>query len=183
MFHAVLFLVGLFLSCSTGVSEVPSSPNDADTALGLIEHNRQGTVDASEAKRVPADHIDSIVGRWVHHQGAFDCHFDLSFRREGDSAYFHLETDGRVVEGYARVFTKKGIRTVTLPIEWDIELGDLTKDPNGTRPSQRTLGVTLAEEADNTLTFQNAGNAMNHYVIFKECDNKYVRLVKISEME
>ena len=66
---------------------------------------------------------------------------------------------------------------------WDEEQGDLTQDIHSTKPIKKTTGVALFEESGNTLSFQNAGNAMNYYVIFSECDSKYVRLVKESQVE
>ena len=53
---------------------------------------------------------------------------------------------------------------IVLPIMWDEEQGDLTQDIHSTKPIKKTTGVALFEESENTLSFQNAGNAMNYYL-------------------
>ena len=46
-------------------------------------------------------------------------------------------------------------------------------------PSQEVFGVNFEYDSDEgTLTLQNYGNVMNYYLVFEECDCKYIILKK-----
>jgi hypothetical protein len=69
--------------------------------------------------------------------------------------------------------------SVTSPFESEDYQGDMTLEtyePN-TNEKPQELGMTFFTESI-TLDFQNYGNTKNNYIIFDECDVKYITLKK-----
>lgn len=66
-------------------------------------------------------------------------------------------------------------------IEWDEDIGDVTKDDDRSNYPRNDNLPTVIQGLlnDDEIAIQNTGNAMNRYVKIGECDLKYIYLKKV----
>lgn len=124
-------------------------------------------------------HINRLLGAWVSTTTVGLCSINLKLKLVGDSLTFTLDTESRTERGTAIFSYDKQTTWLELPIEWEINKGDLTQKSASKKALSRPELVRFYFDCSHDkLSIQNYGNAMNHYVQFKDCDRKYIDLIR-----
>lgn len=171
----IVFTFG-FLGCASLSAEKPSKDVVVEKQLKSELQSRSDTIiDQDIIEKYTADEIlKMIVGTYV----ADECKFELKFYKQNKKVHYSIQTEKRKIKGVAKIsMDENGYIAVIFPIQWDDYQGDMTQEtyePNREEKPQEVYMTFYTESK--TLDFQNYGNAMNNYIIFDECDVKYVTL-------
>ena len=110
------------------------------------------------------------------------CKISLSLFYENNVLKYQMETSSRELSGNAELTPNEeqdGYYITFKNIEWSEYLGNIDQEDeensNEDLPLPQDIEGVLDEDG---ITIQNTGNAMNYYVKLRECDAKYIHLVK-----
>lgn len=110
-----------------------------------------------------------------------DCEIILSLFFKNEVLRYNMETNTRKLSGNAKIElneNKNGYYITFKNIEWSEYLGAIGTEGETSEEDlplpQEIQGVLYKDE----ITIQNAGNAMNYYVKFGECDLKFIHLIR-----
>ena len=110
-----------------------------------------------------------------------DCEIILSLFFKNEVLRYNMETNTRKLSGNAKIElneNKNGYYITFKNIEWSEYLGAIDTEGETSEEDlplpQEIQGVLYKDE----ITIQNAGNAMNYYVKFGECDLKFIHLIR-----
>ena len=110
-----------------------------------------------------------------------DCEIILSLFFKNEVLRYNMETNTRKLSGNAKIElneNKDGYYITFKNIEWSEYLGAIDTEGETSEEDlplpQEIQGVLYKDE----ITIQNAGNAMNYYVKFGECDLKFIHLIR-----
>jgi hypothetical protein len=109
------------------------------------------------------------------------CDMSVEIKKDGSGYLYEISLNGEKTRGKATL--QKGDDKQTYinfeGIKWAEYEGDISNDPEKGDTTSLELPVGIdGVIAGDEITIQNAGNAMNYYVKFAGCDEKYIRLVK-----
>ncbi len=122
---------------------------------------------------------DSILGIWQSNSILNSCNLSLNLYLEHDSLKFILNTISRSLKGSAILQYNHNMTDILIPLEWDQYKGDLTSiTTKRIEQPKPQIASFIFDAKEMSLSLQNSGNAMDYYVIFDECDTKYISLSK-----
>lgn len=164
-------LLAVFSACSSKTSQQESAENNQETTQTVAADNQ----------------FDFMLGTYElskDEMGAEACNMKLILEKNDDKYQYHLTTSKRDLKGEAIVKEDDAEQVwVILPkIQWDDYQGEIAEGEEDKErdPKPTTQDVEFMYDKDNnSLTMQNYGNNMNFYVIFGECDIKYISLNRI----
>jgi len=109
------------------------------------------------------------------------CNMSVEIKKDGAGYSYEISLNDKKTKGKASL--QKGEDKQTYinfeGIKWAEYEGDISNDPEKGDTTLLELPVGISGViAGNEITIQNTGNAMNYYVKFAGCDEKYIRLVK-----
>ena len=119
-----------------------------------------------------------LLGKYMSEETNTNCFIELTLFEKNKKIWFRLKTDKRNIIGKAKISKDDGLYYVTLPIEYSEYEGDISKNSKTINlPKSKPFGIQFMYD-NKELVLQNSGNAMNYYVKFGECEEKYVHLKK-----
>lgn len=132
-------------------------------------------------------HASDISGFYksVPQEGEDD-HCDMSVRISKIKGHYvySFNISGKTRKGKVTVQWGKGKEDTYITfegIEWAEYEGDIsneTDDQRSSKPQMKLPVGVSGQLSDKEITIQNYGNSMNYYVVFAECGQKYISLVK-----
>jgi len=129
-----------------------------------------------------ADKYDFLLGTYsLDKEFCEDCGMILTIEKEVGKYVYRLTTTKQDVKGLVNVLDEEHSMSVQLPeIKWaDYKEGVKDPDELDQIPSQEVFGINFEYDADTgTLMLQNYGNTLNYFLMFEECDCKYIILKK-----
>ena len=166
----LLMLPLLFIACHSKPAKTVSvvKPTKKDTL--------KSSVKLHEAEEITGTYYaESIDGQ------SESCDMSVEIRKNGAGYSYQFNLNGEKIKG--RVTLKKNDSKETYinfeGIKWAEYQGDISNDPEKGDTTSFELPVGIdGLLAGKEITIQNYGNAMNYYVKFAGCDEKYIRLVK-----
>jgi hypothetical protein len=111
------------------------------------------------------------------------CEVAVTITKDNGAYFYQLNTKSRNYKGnitFYRDIEANEIYITLKGIRWSEYGGDMS-NPNKKVKTEKSKNIPVDIEglyAENEITVQNDGNAMNYYVVLGECDRKYIRLVK-----
>lgn len=124
-----------------------------------------------------------LLGEYKNANGT-SCSFSLSVSQKEGEYFYHIQTEKRLLNGkvhFYRSLDDQQIYIIFKGIKWAENEGPLDEDGE---PKTQDLKLPTDIEgllSEKEIQIQNTGNAMNSYVKFDDCGDKYISLVKLSE--
>lgn len=111
------------------------------------------------------------------------CELTITITKKEGEYYYNLKSSARDVNGkvsFSRDIESRETYITLEGIKWDEYKGDVSvqKMKKKNKKSRDVMAGIDGLFAENEITIQNDGNAMNAYTKLSECDRKYIRLVK-----
>lgn len=178
---AVIFITGFERGRMPKREEIQSVQENFDT----IKKTDTNAV-AEDTNNVEGNHespktLFSIEGNYEFKKGNSTCKMNLTLYYQKNQLKYKLETDSHEFSDDAGIELnekKDGYYIIFKNIEWSEYLGGLDNEGeplDKDLPLPQNVSGTLYKDE---IIIQNYGNSMNYYVVFEECGEKYIELVK-----
>ena len=148
-----------------------------DTASTKISENIKPLEDNSKNGRT----LFEIEGRYEFKKENSNCKMNLTLYYQKNQLKYKLKTQTHEYADDAEIElndAKDGYYITFKNIEWSEYLGGLD---NEGEPIDKNLEIPKSVSGtlyEDEIIIQNYGNSMNYYVVFEECGEKYIELVK-----
>lgn len=179
---AVIFITGFDRGRMPKREEVEEAQKNFNTI------KKSDTAIATVPENPPKDNSEQIKTLLFNIEGNYEfkkeetiCKMNLTLYYQKNQLKYKLKTNTREFSDDAEIELnekKDGYYITFKNIEWSEYLGGLD---NEGEPIDKNLSIpenvsgTLYK---NEIIIQNYGNAMNYYVVFDECGEKYIELIK-----
>lgn len=172
LFQLLIPVLILYACQNKPEKEETISANDTLKTQVIVEE----PITTSKKDTIPFN----ILGTYIYEDNVAQCKIELTLFYKNQQLHYKMQTNTRTFTSTAVTSKEQDRYYITFHnIKWSENLGYI--DPDGNTPIKNLPLPTeiMASFRNDEITFQNYGNAENHYMILKECDTKFIHLEKL----